>query len=296
VDADEVEHRAERLVLRFPEPSAELLQEEGRALGRPQHEHGVDVRDVDTFVEQVDREHGSHAPLREIAQGSFSLGPRAVAPDRDRLDSVATEVLGHESCVLDAHAEAETAHRRWLGMVGDLLDDEPGPGVGAGVCVAESFYVVALATTPGDLAEVEPVVDAEVEERCEVLLVDGIPETQFGSDAVVEPVQDRQAVASLGGGCESQELDGREVVEHAGVRRRCRVVELVDDDDVEVIWREVSQIAGVEALDRCEDVLESLRSCAAYPLLAERGLSQRVPERREALVEDLLPVGDEEKP
>jgi hypothetical protein len=63
-----------------------------------------------------------------------------------------------------------------------------------------------------------------------------------------------------------------------------------------VIGREVGQIAGVEALDRCEDVLESLRSCAAYPLLAKRWLAHCVAEGGEALVEDLLTVGDEEKP
>ena len=60
--------------------------------------------------------------------------------------------------------------------------------------------------------------DAEVHERREVLLVDGVPEAQLGGDAVVEPVQDRQAVAALRRRCQAEQLDGCEVVEHALVR------------------------------------------------------------------------------
>ena len=49
--------------------------------------------------------------------------------------------------------------------------------------------------------------DAEVQERREALLVDGVPEPQLGGDAIVEPVQDRQAVAALGRGGEAEQLD-----------------------------------------------------------------------------------------
>ncbi len=86
-------------------------------------------------------------------------------------------------------------------------------------------------------AQVEAVVDAEVEERGEVLLVDGVPQAQLGGDAIVEPVQDRQAVAALGGGGQAEQLDRVEVVEHPLVRGGRGVVELVDDHDVEVIGR-----------------------------------------------------------
>ena len=129
------------------------------------------------------------------------------------------------------------AHRGRLGVLGHLLDDEASPGVGAGVGVAERLDVVAPASPPRDVAQVEAVVDAEVEERRQVLLVDGVPQAQLGGDAVVEPVEDRQAVAALGGGGEAEQLDGGEVVEHRLVGRGGGVVELVDDDDVEVIGR-----------------------------------------------------------
>ena len=178
---------------------------------------------------------------------------------------------------------------------GHLLDDEASPGVGAGVGGAEGLDVVAPASLPGDVGQVEAVVDAEVHERRQLLLVDGVPEAQLGGDAVVEPVEDGQAVAALGGGGEAEQLDGGEVVEHLLVRRGGGVVELVDDHHVEVIGREVGQAAGVEALDRGEDVLEALRPGAADPLLAEGGVAQGVAEGGEALVEDLLAVGDEQQ-
>ncbi len=77
--------------------------------------------------------------------------------------------------------------------------------------------------------------DAEVEERREVLLVYRVPEAKLGSDAVVEPVQDGQAVAALRCCGEAEKLDGLEVVEQPAVRRGGGMVELIDDDHVEVI-------------------------------------------------------------
>ena len=125
-----------------------------------------------------------------------------------------------------------------VGVLGDLLHDEPSPRVGAGVGVAQRVDVVAAATPPRDVAQVEAVVDAEVQERRQVLLVDGVPEPKLGGDAIVEPVQDRQPVAAFRGCGQAEQLDGREVVEDPLVRRRGGVVELVDDHDVEVIRRQ----------------------------------------------------------
>ncbi len=133
----------------------------------------------------------------------------------------------------------EASHRRRLGVLGDLLDDEAGPGVGAGVGVAQGLDVVAAPSTPRDVAEVEAVVDAEVQERREVLLVDRVPQAQLGRDAVVEPVQDREAVAAFRCGGEAEQLDGSEVVEDPVVRGGGGVMELVDDHDVEVVGRQV---------------------------------------------------------
>ena len=157
-----------------------------------------------------------------------------------------------------------------VGVLGDLLDDEAGPGVGAGVGVAEGLDVVAPASAPGDVAEVEAVVDAEVEERRQVLLVDGVPEAQLGGDAVVEPVQDRQAVAALGVAVRPSSSTGARWSSTRLVRRRGGVVELVDDHDVEVIGRRGRR--GRLALRLWIEAKTCSKRCgsrAADPLLAE---------------------------
>ena len=68
VRADEVEHGADGLVRRHAQAAAELLQEQGGALGRSEHEDDVDRRDVDALVEQVDREDDLDAARGEVAQ------------------------------------------------------------------------------------------------------------------------------------------------------------------------------------------------------------------------------------
>src|SRR6266545_700223 len=60
--ADEVEHGKAWLVVVEPESTAELLEKHRRAVGGPQEQHGVDCRNIDTFVEQVDREDRVNLP------------------------------------------------------------------------------------------------------------------------------------------------------------------------------------------------------------------------------------------
>ncbi len=56
VVADEVEDGADGLALGLPEPAAELLEEEERALGGAEHEERVDGGDVHALVEEVHAE------------------------------------------------------------------------------------------------------------------------------------------------------------------------------------------------------------------------------------------------
>ena len=129
-----------------------------------------------------------------------------------------------------------------------------------------------------------------------MLLIDRVPQPQLGGDAIVEPVQDGQPVASFRRGGQPEQLDGRHVVEDPLVGGRGGVVELVDDHDVEVVRApSASSSAAVKALDRGEDVVESGRARSADPFLAERGVAQRVAECGQALVEDLLAMGDEQQ-
>ena len=225
---------------------------------------------------------------------AFAAG--RLAADGDGGDAVAVEPVGHEVGVGDADAEAEGPHRRGVDVVGELVQHEAGPGVVAGVEVLECRDVVALAPPPGDVGEVEAVVDAEVLERREVLAVDGVPEAQLGGDAIVEPLQDGATVAALGVAVRPSSSQRRQVAEHPVVGGCGGVVELVDDDDVEVVGRQGVEVGVGEALDRGEDVLVAGGAGAADPLLAERRRPQRVAERGEALVEDLLAVSDEQQP
>ena len=128
----------------------------------------------------------------QVPQGGLALGSRAVAPHGDRRrcrGAVKWRAMKRACSTLTQNPRQRIV--AGVGVLGDLLDDEAGPGVGAGVGVAEGLDVVAAASAPRDVAQVEAVVDAEVEERREVLLVDGVPEAQLGGDAIVEPVQDR---------------------------------------------------------------------------------------------------------
>jgi hypothetical protein len=128
-----------------------------------------------------------------------------------------------------------------------------------------------------------------------VLLIDRVPQAQLGGDAIVEPVEDRQAVAALGRGGEPEQLGRREWFEHLLVRRCGGVVELVDDHHVEVIAGQRVEVGRVEALDRREDVLEARRPGTADPLLAERRVAEARSGTSRALVEDLLAVRDEQQ-
>ena len=89
VQADEVEDGALRLADGSAQASAELLQEQGGALGRSQQQQRVDVRHVDALVEEIDgeqhrdvaRRRGRGAPI--VARPSWSRptphGPRSHA-------------------------------------------------------------------------------------------------------------------------------------------------------------------------------------------------------------------------
>jgi hypothetical protein len=76
---DEVEHRADALAFALPQAAAELLEEEQRAVGGPEHEERVHGRHVDALVEQVDREHHVQPPGGQVAQGLLPLISRVSA-------------------------------------------------------------------------------------------------------------------------------------------------------------------------------------------------------------------------
>lgn len=89
------------------------------------------------------------------------------------------------------------------------------------------------------MLEVGVVSDSEVVERAEQIRLERVPQPQLRGDAAVEEVADVHAVGALGCRGQAQQFSRREVVEDPPVRRRLSVVELVDDDDLEGVRREV---------------------------------------------------------
>ncbi len=162
--------------------------------------------------------------------------------------------------------------------------------------IGERRHVVTRPAAPGHVPKVETVVDAVVGEGRKVLLVDRVPEPKLGCDPAVEEAENIEPVGAFRRRREAEQLARLQMLEDPRVAGSGRVVELVDHDHVEVISVERIEAGGVEALHRREHVLEPTRASIADPQLTERSVAHRMLVGREALFEDLLAVGDEEKP
>ena len=173
------------------------------------------------------------------------------------------------------------------------LDRKMNPGVISRENAFECGDVVSLAAPPRDAAQVEPVVNTKVGEGHQVLLVDRIRRSR--SSAAIRPSNDGEHRDRLCARWPSRPRSASGSRWHEEpVGRRRGMVELVDGHDVEVRRFDAADVGSVQTLNRCEHMLELPRRCR-NPLLAERRIAQRVPERRAALVEDLLAVGHEQE-
>ena len=144
------------------------------------------------------------------------------------------------------HAEAEGAHLAGvehdpLDRFEQLCDAE----VVAREQVAQLLGGVATAP-PGQLAEVRPVSHAEVLERNEEALVDRLPKPQLDRDAMVEPLGDVPTVKPLRRRRQAEQLARPKMVEEPVVAVGRRVMELVDDDDIERVGG-LNSPSGLEA-------------------------------------------------
>lgn len=172
---------------------------------------------------------------------------RRVAVEGRGLETGPAEVVGHEMGVRLGDAEAERAHGAGVGdLVPDLLDDDAGSRVVRRQEIAQLLIGVRT-LLPGQVREVGPVRDAEVVEGRQQVVLQGFPKPHLGGDATIEElVLDIESVHPLRGGGESQQLLRREVFDHPAVRTGRGVVELVDDDDVEMVWSQLLQPLDVE--------------------------------------------------
>ncbi len=291
---DEVEDRADVLAGMTPEPTADLLEEHRGRLGGAQQQDRVAIGDVDALVEYVAGEDRADLPRPEPVDLFLALRLRVVARQRHRWESGRREPLGHELGVLDRGAEGERLHRAGVGDdLVDVLDDQPGPDVVAGVEAAELAGLVA-ATTPRRV-DLGLVGHAEVLERGQELTVEGVPQPHVERGAAIGPLADVEAVGPLGCRGERKQHLGFEAVEHRPIRGGFGVVELVDDDHVERRRLEVVGAQRVQRLDAGEDVGTFGRLVPTDQLLAEAAVEQRFAERPAGLVEDLLAVGNEQE-
>src|SRR5690606_16502529 len=80
----EIQNRAYGFAIVLAESAAQLLQEHCRAIGGPEHDHGVDRRDVDSLVEQVHGEDCLQATALQILKSGASGVLRRVSSDRSR--------------------------------------------------------------------------------------------------------------------------------------------------------------------------------------------------------------------
>ena len=292
--ADEVEDGEDPLPLCPSESAAELLEEDGRALGRTEHEDGVDLGEVHPLVEEVYGEDHAELPAPEPAKRLGALRPRGPRIKRDGGVAETGELPRHEVRVLDAGAEPEGPHPvRIRHVFLDRLADPERPHMVTGEHLVELARHVASAREP-DAGEVRGVVHPEVVEGAEEPLVEGVPEPRLVRDTVVEPTEHGPAVRTLGSGREPEEDFRGEAPEEAVVACRRRVVELVHDDDVEGIRSELVHTVG-ERLHGGEDVAAGRRTLPADEALPEGRLAEDELEDLLALTEDLVPVGDEEE-
>jgi hypothetical protein len=111
---------------------------------------------------------------------------------------------------------------------------------------------------------------------------------------MVKPLGHVLAIETLGRSGETKQFLRSQVVQEPVVRHRGSVMELVDDHDVEGVWRDLLQPISVERLDHREDVPALSDSTFAVGL-AERAVAQHRSIGRQGLPEDLSAMSHEQQ-
>jgi hypothetical protein len=145
----EVEHGQAGLAGGAAQAPAQLLQEDGGALGGAQEQHGVDLGHVDALVEQVDREDGVDLSVTQVTKGGRPGLGIGAGVDGHGGYACLVEHPGHVVGLIDRDAEPESSHGADVGDdLPQAADDDGGPGVVAGVEVGEAGHVVGARRQP----------------------------------------------------------------------------------------------------------------------------------------------------
>src|SRR6476620_6398812 len=132
---------------------------------------------------------------------------------------------------------------------------------------------------PSEVREIRPVRDAEVLEGNEKPLVNCLPQPKFDGDPPPKELGDVLIVHALRRCREPEQLFRLKSPEEATVARRGRVVELIDDDDVEVLWTQGRDGLFGQRLDHGEDMRAGGYSAATMDL-TERAIAKHRAEGR----------------
>ena len=107
---DKIEDQTLRLTVGLSEATAELLEKQGRTIGWAQEQQRIDDWNVNAFIEEIHGEQRVDAPGGDVVKRALPLDRWRVRPNGKRGYAGFVEHSRHESCVLDAHAEAQRPH------------------------------------------------------------------------------------------------------------------------------------------------------------------------------------------
>ena len=75
-------------------------------------------------------------------------------------------------------------------------------------------------------------------ERAEQVLIQGIPQSQLGSDSAAEQLANVHPITALRGGGQTEKLQGLNMIEQSPIGRRLGMMKLIDHDNIEVVGRQ----------------------------------------------------------
>ena len=294
VVADEVDDGDERLAVVGAKAAAELLEEHHRRLGRAQHHHAVDRRDVDPLVEHVDgAERVELAAVKRCERllAIVRAGPR---PDRRDADALRAKPRANEPGVRDAAAEHERSRAR-VGVPRAPQRFHARLGLRRG----RQRLGVEPAIAPREVRVVDVVLHAVVAKRHEAPDGDASPHVGAVRDEVVEEPQDVGRVGAVGRRREAEEEPRVDCVENPPVRRGRGVVHLIDHDVIETLRAQTREVLWARELrDGGEHEVGAqvvaLVDEPADPATGARRADER-PVRLRGLTQQLLPVRDEQE-
>jgi len=235
VMTDEVQDCAVGFAMTIAQTTPELLQEQRWAVRWAQENEGVHFGQIDTLVEEVDREEHVDLSISQVAKGLLALGGRCVRPYGHGFHAVVGKYSSHEARMVNAYAKAKSAYgAHGVDVLIHFMEDHPSPRVVRCEETGQLVHVISPAPNKRHTSQVQAVGDAVVREWAQTVLVDRVPQPKLGSDATVEPVEHVLTVGALWRGCESEQLRGANMIEQPAIGGGFSVMELVHDHHVEV--------------------------------------------------------------